>query len=310
MENGIYAKIGTPKGAITIKLEHEKTPMTVANFVGLTEGTLENNVTEVGTPYYDGLTFHRVIADFMVQGGDPTGSGAGGPGYQFEDEIHPELKHNRPGTLSMANAGPATNGSQFFITHGPTDWLDGKHTVFGYVTEGQEVVDAIAQGDRMDKVEIVRVGAEAEAWDASEIFTTARSAVEQAAREAQEKADAAIADLKAGAQKTESGLMYIIHEEGKGPKPAAGQNVKVHYELKLAGGMVVDSSYSRGTPLEIPIGVGRVIPGWDEGIQLLNEGSKATLIVPSDLGYGPSGAGGVIPPNTTLIFKVELVKVG
>ena len=310
MENGIYAKIGTPKGAITIKLEHEKTPMTVANFVGLAEGTLENNVTEIGTPYYDGLTFHRVIADFMVQGGDPTGSGAGGPGYQFEDEIHPELKHNRPGTLSMANAGPATNGSQFFITHGPTDWLDGKHTVFGYVTEGQEVVDAIAQGDSMDKVEIVRVGAEAEAWNASEIFTTARSAAEQAAREAQEKADAAIADLKAGAQKTESGLMYILHEEGKGPKPAAGQNVKVHYELKLADGMVVDSSYSRGTPLEIPIGVGRVIPGWDEGIQLLNEGSKATLIVPSDLGYGPSGAGGVIPPNATLIFKVELVKVG
>lgn len=310
MENGIYAKIGTTKGAITIKLEHEKTPMTVANFVGLAEGTLENNVTEVGTPYYNGLTFHRVIADFMIQGGDPTGTGAGGPGYQFEDEIHPELKHNRPGTLSMANAGPATNGSQFFITHGPTDWLDGKHTVFGYVVEGQDVVDAVAQGDTMDAVEIVRVGAEAEAWDASSVFTTARSAAEEAARAAQEAADAAIADLKAGAEKTASGLMYIMHEEGKGPKPAAGQNVKVHYELKLADGVVVDSSYSRGTPLDIPIGVGRVIPGWDEGIQLLNEGSKATLIVPSELGYGPSGAGGVIPPNATLIFKVELVQVG
>ncbi len=310
MENGIYAKIGTTKGAITIKLEHEKTPMTVANFVGLAEGTLENNVTEVGTPYYNGLTFHRVIADFMIQGGDPTGTGAGGPGYQFEDEIHPELKHNRPGTLSMANAGPATNGSQFFITHGPTDWLDGKHTVFGYVVEGQDVVDAVAQGDTMDTVEIVRVGAEAEAWDASSVFTTARSAAEEAARAAQEAADAAIADLKAGAEKTASGLMYIMHEEGKGPKPAAGQNVKVHYELKLADGVVVDSSYSRGTPLEIPIGVGRVIPGWDEGIQLLNEGAKATLIVPSELGYGPSGAGGVIPPNATLIFKVELVQVG
>jgi len=310
MENGIYAKIGTTKGAITIKLEHEKTPMTVANFVGLAEGTLENNVTEVGTPYYNGLTFHRVIADFMIQGGDPTGTGAGGPGYQFEDEIHPELKHNRPGTLSMANAGPATNGSQFFITHGPTDWLDGKHTVFGYVVEGQDVVDAVAQGDTMDTVEIVRVGAEAEAWDASSVFTTARSAAEEAARAAQEAADAAIADLKTGAEKTASGLMYIMHEEGKGPKPTAGQNVKVHYELKLADGVVVDSSYSRGTPLDIPIGVGRVIPGWDEGIQLLNEGSKATLIVPSELGYGPSGAGGVIPPNATLIFKVELVQVG
>ena len=310
MENGIYAKIGTSKGAITIKLEHEKTPMTVANFVGLAEGTLENNVTERGTPYYNGLTFHRVIADFMIQGGDPTATGAGGPGYQFEDEIHPELKHNRPGTLSMANAGPATNGSQFFITHGPTDWLDGKHTVFGYVVEGQDVVDEVAQGDTMDTVEIVRIGADAEAWDASSVFITARSAAEAAARAAQEAADAAIADLKAGAEKTASGLMYIMHEEGNGPKPTAGQNVKVHYELKLADGVVVDSSYSRGTPLDIPIGVGRVIPGWDEGIQLLNEGSKATLIVPSELGYGPSGAGGVIPPNATLIFKVELVQVG
>ena len=310
MENGIYAKIATPKGAITIKLEHEKTPMTVANFVGLAEGTLENTAKDKGAPYYDGLTFHRVIADFMIQGGDPTGTGAGGPGYQFEDEIHPDLRHNRPGTLSMANAGPATNGSQFFITHGATDWLDGKHTVFGYVVEGQEVVDAVAQGDAMEKVEIVRVGVDAEAWDASEVFTTARSAAELAAKAAQEAADAAIADLKAGAQKTESGLMYILHEEGKGPKPNAGQNVDVHYELKLADGQVVDSSYTRGTPLQIPIGVGRVIPGWDEGIMLLSEGSKATLIVPSDLGYGASGAGGIIPPNATLIFKVELVKVG
>jgi len=176
--------------------------------------------------------------------------------------------------------------------------------------EGQDIVDAVAQGDTMDTVDIVRVGADAEAWDASSAFTTARNAAEEAARAAQEAADAAIAGLKAGAEKTASGLMYIMHEEGKGPKPAAGQNVKVHYELKLADGLVVDSSYSRGTPLDIPIGVGQVIPGWDEGIQLLNEGSKATLIVPSELGYGPTGAGGVIPPNATLIFKVELVQVG
>ncbi|MCH9773952.1 MAG: peptidylprolyl isomerase, partial [Bacteroidetes bacterium] len=229
MENGIYAKIATPKGAITIKLEHEKTPMTVANFVGLAEGTLENNVTEKGTPYYDGLSFHRVIADFMVQGGDPTGTGAGGPGYQFEDEIHPELTHNRPGTLSMANAGPATNGSQFFITHGATDWLDGKHTVFGYVIEGQDVVDAIVQGDAMEKVEIIRVGEEAQNWDASSMFTTARSKAEEAAKAAQEAADAAIQGLKDQAETTESGLMYILEEEGKGPKPTAGQQVDVHY---------------------------------------------------------------------------------
>jgi len=314
MDNGIYAKISTPKGAITIKLEHEKAPMTVANFVGLAEGTVENTASEKGAPYYDGLTFHRVIADFMIQGGDPTGTGAGGPGYQFEDEIHPELTHDRPGTLSMANAGPATNGSQFFITHGPTTWLDGKHTVFGYVVEGQDTVDAVAQGDAMEKVEIIRVGADAEAWDAGSIFTTARSKAEEAAKAAAEARAAAEADaLKAyadGAQKTESGLMYLIKEEGNGPAPTVGQQVQVHYELKLVDGTVVDSSFQRGQPIAINIGVGQVIPGWDEGILLLNEGAKATLVVPSDLGYGPAGAGGVIPPNATLIFDVELVKVG
>ena len=314
MDNGIYAKISTPKGAITIKLEHEKAPMTVANFVGLAEGTVENTASEKGAPYYDGLTFHRVIADFMIQGGDPTGTGAGGPGYQFEDEIHPELTHDRPGTLSMANAGPATNGSQFFITHGPTSWLDGKHTVFGYVVEGQDTVDAVAQGDAMEKVEIIRVGADAEAWDAGSIFTTARSKAEEAAKAAAEARAAAEADaLKAyadGAQKTESGLMYLIKEEGNGPVPTVGQQVQVHYELKLVDGTVVDSSFQRGQPISINIGVGQVIPGWDEGILLLNEGAKATLVVPSDLGYGPAGAGGVIPPNATLIFDVELVKVG
>jgi peptidylprolyl isomerase len=255
-----------------------------------------------------------VIADFMIQGGDPTGTGAGGPGYQFEDEIHPELKHDKAGTLSMANAGPGTNGSQFFITHGPTNWLDGKHTVFGYVTEGQDVVDSVVEGDSIEKLDIVRVGQDAESWDASQIFTTSRSKAEVAAKAALDAAKAAEADaLKEyteGAQITDSGLMYLIEEEGQGSKPNKGDSVQVHYELKLTSGVVVDSSFQRGQPISINIGVGQVIPGWDEGIMLLKEGSKATLVVPSDLGYGPSGAGGVIPPNATLIFKVQLVKVG
>jgi cyclophilin family peptidyl-prolyl cis-trans isomerase len=314
MENGIYAQISTQKGIVKIKLEHEKTPMTVANFVGLAEGKLENTAKESGLPYYDGLTFHRVIADFMIQGGDPTGTGAGGPGYQFEDEIHPELKHDKAGTLSMANAGPGTNGSQFFITHGPTNWLDGKHTVFGYVTEGQEVVDAVVVGDSIEKLDILRVGQDAESWDASQVFTSSRSKAEEAAKAALEASKAAEADalkeFTEGAQKTESGLMYLIEVEGQGSKPSKGDSVQVHYELKLTSGVVVDSSFQRGQPISINIGVGQVIPGWDEGIMLLKEGSKATLVVPSDLGYGPSGAGGVIPPNATLIFKVQLVKVG
>jgi cyclophilin family peptidyl-prolyl cis-trans isomerase len=314
MENGIYAQISTQKGIVKIKLEHEKTPMTVANFVGLAEGKLENTAKESGLPYYDGLTFHRVIADFMIQGGDPTGTGAGGPGYQFEDEIHPELKHDKAGTLSMANAGPGTNGSQFFITHGPTNWLDGKHTVFGYVTEGQDVVDSVVEGDSIEKLDIVRVGKDAESWDASQVFTSSRSKAEEAAKAALEASKAAEADalkeFTEGAQKTESGLMYLIEVEGQGSKPSKGDSVQVHYELKLTSGVVVDSSFQRGQPISINIGVGQVIPGWDEGIMLLKEGSKATLVVPSDLGYGPSGAGGVIPPNATLIFKVQLVKVG
>jgi peptidylprolyl isomerase len=168
---GLFAKIKTNKGTITIQLEYEKAPMTVANFVALAEGRMKNSAKPEGTPYYDGIKFHRVIADFMIQGGDPTGTGSGGPGYAFPDEIHPDLKHTRAGTLSMANAGPYTNGSQFFITHKDTPWLDGRHAVFGYVTVGQEVVNAITQGDVMESVTIERVGAAAKAWDAVKVLT-------------------------------------------------------------------------------------------------------------------------------------------
>jgi len=168
--DGLFANIKTNKGTIRIQLEFEKAPMTVANFVALAEGKMKNNVKGEGQPYYDGIKFHRVIADFMIQGGDPTGTGMGGPGYAFADEIHPDLKHTRAGTLSMANAGPATNGSQFFITHKDTPWLDGKHAVFGYVVSGQEVVNAIAQNDVMEKVTIERVGKAAKAWDAMKVL--------------------------------------------------------------------------------------------------------------------------------------------
>ena len=166
MHNGIFAIFRTSKGVIKIKLTHDKTPGTVGNFIGLVEGTLKNDINDTGTPYYDGLKFHRVIPDFMIQGGCPQGNGVGGPGYNFDDEFLPELKHDRPGTLSMANAGPGTNGSQFFITHIETPWLDGKHTVFGYVVEGQEVINDIVQNDIIEKITIERIGDEAEKWDA------------------------------------------------------------------------------------------------------------------------------------------------
>lgn len=308
MDNGIYAKFTTPKGDILVNLEYEKTPGTVGNFVALAEGNLENSAKPQGTPYYNGLKFHRVIADFMIQGGCPQGTGTGNPGYKFDDEIHPELKHDAPGKLSMANAGPGTNGSQFFITHVETPWLDGKHTVFGSVIEGQDVVDAVAQGDEMN-VEIIRVGETAEKWNAVEAFRTFEGAREK--REAEEKArqKELLDSVAAGYDETPSGLRYKILQNGDGKQATKGAMVSVHYKGQLLDGTVFDSSYKRKQPIDFAIGVGQVIAGWDEGIQLLKVGDKARLVIPSNLAYGSQGAGGVIPPNATLIFDVELMNV-
>lgn len=309
MNDGLYAKFHTSKGEILVELEFQKTPGTVGNFVGLAEGKIENDPKEMGVPYYDGLKFHRVIPDFMIQGGDPQGTGAGGPGYNFDDEIHADLRHDAPGKLSMANAGPGTNGSQFFITHVETPWLDGKHTVFGNVVEGQEVVDKIQQNDTIEKLEIVRVGAEAEAFDAAEAFNSFTAEKTKKEAEAKEKAAAEVDKLAAGFKSTESGLRYQIIQKGDGVQAEKGKNVSVHYKGQLADGTVFDSSYKRNQPLEFPVGVGHVIPGWDEGIQLLQVGDKARMVIPSDLAYGARGAGGVIPPNAVLIFDVELMDV-
>lgn len=309
MNDGIYAKMITDKGEILILLNHMETPGTVGNFVALAEGNLENNAKPQGKPYYNGLTFHRVIPDFMIQGGDPDGTGAGGPGYQFDDEFHSDLKHSGPGILSMANAGPGTNGSQFFITHVETLWLDNKHTVFGSVVEGMDIVNSIGQGDSMKEVQIVRVGEEAEQWNAVESFRSFNGAKferEAAAKKAQKEL---LGKLSAGFEETPSGLRYKVEEDGTGDKPVKGQTVAVHYKGMLTDGSVFDSSYNKGNPIEFPIGMGQVISGWDEGISLLKKGDKARFVIPSDLGYGAQGAGGVIPPNATLVFDVELVDI-
>lgn len=310
MQNGIYAKITTTKGVILLRLTYEKTPATVGNFVALAEGKMKNSQKPLGTPYYDGLTFHRVIPNFMIQGGCPLGTGTGDPGYRFDDEFHPELKHNKAGVISMANAGPGTNGSQFFITHVATPWLDNKHTVFGEVVEGQEVVDAIAQGDKIEKVEIVRVGEEAEKWDALKAFNDFNEAKAARLAEEKRKAEEAFTKEVVSFEKTNSGLYYQITHKGNGKKAEAGQKVAVHYTGMLLDKTVFDSSYRRKEPLQFTVGVGQVIAGWDEGILLLHEGDKARLVIPSELAYGSRGAGGVIPPNAPLIFDVELVSVG
>jgi peptidyl-prolyl cis-trans isomerase A (cyclophilin A) len=307
MQDGIYAKFNTSKGAITVKLTHDKTPGTVGNLVALAEGSLENNVKPQGTPYYDGLKFHRVIPDFMIQGGCPLGTGTGDGGYKFDDEFHPDLTHNGPGVLSMANAGPGTNGTQFFITHIATPWLDNKHTVFGHVVEGQDVVDAIAQGDTLDILEIVRVGASAEAWNAVEAFRTFEGSREKRLAEAKAAQTDALDQVSAGFSETASGLRYQIIQKGTGAKAEKGQQVSVHYQGALIDGTVFDSSYKRKEPIEFQLGIGQVISGWDEGLQLLHVGDKARFVIPSDLAYGSAGAGGVIPPDAILVFDVELV---
>ncbi|CAM3908265.1 peptidylprolyl isomerase [Flavobacterium cucumis] len=309
MENGIYAKFNTSRGTILVKLTHDLTPGTVGNFVGLAEGQLENSARPMGKPYYDGLKFHRVIPDFMIQGGCPQGQGTGGPGYNFDDEFHPTLRHDGPGVLSMANAGPGTNGSQFFITHVETSWLDGKHTVFGHVVEGQDVVDAVAQGDVIDSLEIVRVGEEAEKWNAIEAFRTFEGSREKRLAEQKKQAEEALEKLAAGFQKTESGLRYQIIQKGTGKQAEKGKKVSVHYQGALENGQVFDSSYKRKQPIDFTLGVGQVIEGWDEGIALLQVGDKARFVIPSYLGYGSRGAGGVIPPDATLVFDVELMDV-
>ena len=310
--NGLFARISTDRGDIVVQLEFQKTPLTVCNFVALAEGKM--NVTG-GKPYYDGLTFHRVIADFMIQGGDPQGNGSGGPGYRFPDEIVPSLKHDGPGVLSMANAGPGTNGSQFFITHVPTPWLDGKHTVFGRVVEGQNVVDAVRQGDKIKTITIIRNGSLAGQFKADQAAfdSLLREVNASAGDKVKAQRDADIAQITTkypNASQTPSGVRYVIEKKGTGNKPDRGKTVQVNYKGSFLSGQVFDSSDMQGRPIEFPAGVGAVIKGWDEMILDMQIGEKRLAILPPELAYGERGAGnGIIPPNSFLVFEMELISV-
>ena len=308
-KQGMYAKITTNKGEINISLTYDKTPITVANFICLVEGLLP----QCEGAFYDGLKFHRVIPDFMIQGGCPLGTGMGDPGYKFIDEFHPDLKHDRAGILSMANSGPNTNGSQFFITHKETPWLDNKHTVFGAIdiddTNSQNVVDNIVQDDMIEKIEIIRRGVDAKKFDALNIFNDYMKNKKKKELEIIALQQKKLADISKGAKKTDTGLMYKVINKGDGKDhPNANSQVTVHYHGTKLNGEVFDSSVDRGTPATFPLD--RVIPGWTEGVQLMVEGDKWLLIIPSDLAYGARGvpqAG--IGPNETLVFEVELIEI-
>jgi peptidyl-prolyl cis-trans isomerase A (cyclophilin A) len=311
LSDGIYAKFETTRGTIMAELYYKRVPNTVANFVGLAEGSKHSN-QPAGKNFYDGLIFHRVIPNFMIQGGDPEGTGRGGPGYQFADEFHPSLTHDGPGVLSMANSGPDTNGSQFFITHKETPWLDLKHTVFGRVVSGQDVVNDIRQGDRIDHLTIIRMGADAKAFKTDQASLDAvrnqlLAQQETERKEYQAAFEKKMIDKNPDALKTESGLMYVPLKAGTGPAIKAGDRVKVHYTGVLAAGKKFDSSRDRGEPIAFVIGKGEVIRGWDLGIMGMKKGEMRRLLIPYTLAYGEKGYPGIIPPKATLIFDVELV---
>ena len=333
LKEGIYAEIETSKGTMIVQLEYQKVPNTVANFITLAEGKNQFVSDEFkDKPFYDGLKFHRVIPDFMIQGGDPNGDGSGGPGYKFKDEFHDDLKHTKAGILSMANAGPGTNGSQFFITHKETPWLDNMHTVFGEVVEGLDVINLIETDDLINKITIIRIGNDAKKFDAVKIFKNYFSKVAKEQKEEEEQARLIgeakikeINDLKVNGTKTASGLIYQITEKGSDKKPEANSKVLINYSGFLENGMQFDttseeSAKQNGTynankaaqngyaPYPAMMNDLQFIPGFIEGIKLLNFGGKAKLFIPANLAYGAQGAGGIIPPNANIIFEIELLE--
>lgn len=339
LDDGMYADLQTDKGDILLKLEYETVPITVSNFVSLAEGT--NPYVDVSfkdKPFYDGLKFHRIVDDFMIQGGDPRGNGSGDPGYKFEDEFTMDdtgnlvLSHDGPGILSMANSGPDSNGSQFFITHKETKFLDGRHTVFGYVVQGQEVVDSMAQNDVIQKIEIIRVGKKAKAFDAASEFSSYFGKIEERQKLAEEEREKKKEALIQFVMKNEptakvlpSGLKIINMTEGSGVKPGIGSKVDVYYAGYFMTGDLFDSNIKEIAQVygkydrrrEQANGYGPVpmdyspdaalIPGFKEGLQAMNYGDKVLLIIPSHLAYGEQGAKGVIPPNADLLFQLEIV---
>ena len=339
--DGMYADIQTKKGNILLKLEYESTPITVANFVSLTEGT-NPYVDEKykGKPFYDGLKFHRVVKDFIIQGGDPRGNGSGDPGYKFEDEfpLNDEgnllLSHKGAGILSMANSGPNSNGSQFFITHRDIKHLDGVHTVFGHVIKGQEVVDSIQQNDIIEKIEIIRVGKNVKEFDAATEFSNYFQKIEEKQRLIQEKKDGVKAALVEFVKENEtratvlpSGLKIISIKKGTDERPIIGSKVLVNYAGYFTTGDLFDSNIKEIAQLygkfdrrrESMNGYNpnlmdyspdaKLIAGFKEGLMQMNFGDKVLLIIPSHLGYGEQGMRGAIPPNTDLLFELEILEI-
>jgi cyclophilin/fkbp-type peptidyl-prolyl cis-trans isomerase len=341
--DGLFADIETTKGHIVVKLNYKEVPTTVANFVTLAEG--KNNFVKVeykGKPFYNGTIFHRVIDGFMIQGGDPTGTGMGDPGYRFEDEFVPSLKHSKKGILSMANSGPNTNGSQFFITQVPTPHLDGRHTVFGETVKGEEVIDAIAKAPRngqdrpnedikIKNITIIANGKDAQKFDAVKVFDNYFKSVAEREKEKEERVKRASAKFleeikvqEPQAKVLPSGVKIFTINNGEGKQPKQTEFAMVNYAGYLRNGALFDSnikeveeSYGKYQamreqqngyqPIPFPYTPSaQLIPGFKEALLTMKVGDKIRVFIPATLGYGEAGAGDVIPPNSDLIFDIEI----
>ena len=344
--DGLFADIETTQGNIIVKLNYKETPVTVANFVTLAEG--KNTFVKAeykGKPFYNGTIFHRVIKDFMIQGGDPTGTGMGEPGYRFEDEIVPTLKHDKKGILSMANAGPATNGSQFFITQVPTPHLDGRHTVFGETVKGLEVIDAIANTKtvmndkpekdiKINKITIIANGKDAKNFNAVKVFEDYFKEINKRERKKEAKTKAAAAKFleevkvqEPQAKALPSGVKIFKLVDGKGKQPNHTHQVMVNYAGYLRNGTLFDSNvkeieeaYGKYNSLREQQGgyqafpmpyntSAQLIPGFRDALLTMKVGDKIRVFIPAALGYGERGAGDVIPPNSDLIFDIEITDI-
>ncbi|PKL24989.1 MAG: peptidylprolyl isomerase [Spirochaetae bacterium HGW-Spirochaetae-3] len=308
LPDGLYAMIDTDKGTITISLEYDMVPLAVANFVGLAEGTL---AAHAGERFYDGLTFHRVEAGFVVQGGDPAGDGSGGPGYTFPDEFDPAIRHDAPGVVAMANYGPDTNGCQFYITLSAAPALDNLYTAFGRVVSGMDVVEKLSPGDAMTKVTILRSGSAAKAFDASQeawdrYYGIASDGSKARARAARAGAEAEVLSTWPELETRTDGILSKTLTEGSGPTPPRGALVKVSYKGMLPNGRTFDQSILHGGPFEFELGVGRVITGWDRIVQEMKKGEKRLVAFPPEYAYGTQGVPGLIPPNSFIVFEIEL----
>lgn len=345
-KDGLFAKIETSKGDMIVELYYKATPVTVANFVSLAEGknTLVADSLK-GKKYYNNTIFHRVIKDFMIQGGDRTGTGMGTPGYRFADEFVDSLKFTKKGQLAMANAGPKSNGSQFFITHKETPWLNNAHTIFGQVIDGVQVIDSIAnvktvQADRPEQkvmiknIEIIRKGSEAKKFNAGkyfEDFINQEAEKERIkAEEAKKKAEGFLSEIKTQMEKAQtypSGLKVFKIKSSNGKRPKIGDQVMINYAGYLAAtGQLFDSNekqiaqnhnvynaqrdqmggYAPMPSIYSPDA--QFIAGFRDAILTMNVGDRVRAFIPSALGYGSQGAGGVIPPNADLVFDIEIVE--